>query len=105
MSKKKFRVTAKGTEYLAERIIEAATADEAEEKYRDLWENGCISACDYEMEYTTTEVHEKNESSTCEYGYDCYYRVGNRCKFYDFSPCEEPMACHDVEVNEEEDER
>jgi hypothetical protein len=56
MSKKQFRVTAKGTEYLAERIIEAATADEAEEKYRDMWENGCISACDYELEPEAEEV-------------------------------------------------
>jgi hypothetical protein len=45
-----------GTEVLAEKIIEAATRDEAEITYFDLWTAGKIEAFDYEMEYTTTEV-------------------------------------------------
>jgi uncharacterized paraquat-inducible protein A len=32
-----------------------------------------------------------------EYGYDCYYNVGGQCKFYDFAPCEEQMACTAVQ--------
>ncbi len=36
----------------------AETAEEAEEKYFDLWTAGQIEAFDYEMEYATTEVNE-----------------------------------------------
>jgi hypothetical protein len=53
--KKTFRVKAMGSEALAEKIIQAKSAEEAEEQYFDLWTAGKIEACDYEMEYTTTE--------------------------------------------------
>jgi hypothetical protein len=55
---KKFRVSAMGTEALATRVIEAETAEEAEEKYFDLWTAGKIEAFDYEVEYTTCEANE-----------------------------------------------
>lgn len=55
---KKFCVKATGTEMLAMRVIEAETAEEAEEQYFDLWTAGQIAAFDYDLEYTTHEASE-----------------------------------------------
>jgi DNA-binding PadR family transcriptional regulator len=62
MAKKQFRVTAKGTEYLAERLIEADDWREAVERYSEMWEKGQIEVCDYELEPEAEEVQSDAES-------------------------------------------
>lgn len=63
MAKKKFCVSASGREFLGTAEIEAETREEAEEKYRELWEAGLVEAYDYEMdEFSITEYEEEGEA-------------------------------------------
>ena len=55
MTKRKYKVRAVGTEYLQETEIEADSAEDAEEEYRQMWQNGELYAEDYELDIKTEE--------------------------------------------------
>ena len=44
----------------------------------------------------------KSYGFECEYNIDCYYKVGSRCKFHEFSPCDEKMECEDINARDQE---
>ncbi len=53
---KKFLVSAVGKEFLAAKVIEAATEDEAEQQYWNMWEAGLVEVASYETQ--NVEVRE-----------------------------------------------
>jgi hypothetical protein len=65
---KEYLVSAKGTEWLAEAVIEANTPDEAEAHYREAWSNGEISANGYEFSnWSIKETHTQKENRSKTY--------------------------------------
>jgi len=60
---KKFAVSALGTEALQTKEIEAENAEEATEKYREMWDNGDVLALDYEIEHFTVTDQETGKDT------------------------------------------
>lgn len=61
--KKKYLVSALGTEALATAEIEAESVEDAKDQYHALWEDGMVEALDYEIDHYTITDQETGEDT------------------------------------------